>query len=637
MKQKIAKPVSPAQARVEGGLFGPILEGVRTRMLPYQWQVLNDEIPDVEKSHCIENFKIAAGRAQGEFYGFVFQDSDLGKWLEAVAYSLMAHPDAELERRADEAVEIMAAAQQPDGYLDTYFICNGLEKRWTNLRDCHELYCAGHLLEGAVAYYEATGKSRALDVLRKYIDYIDTVFGPEEGKLHGYPGHPEIELALCRLYDVTGEERYLRLASYFIETRGQKPFYFEEEQKKLKREFFANGAFGLKYSQSHLPVRQQKTMEGHAVRALYLACGMADVAMRTGDESLLEACRVLFENVTGRRMYVTGGVGSTYIAEAFTFDYDLPGDRAYAETCASVALVFFAGRMLRAELDGRYADAMERALYNTCLAGMSLDMTRYFYVNPLTVWPEADEKDPGKHHVVPERQPWLPCACCPPNLGRLLTSLPEYAVTVEGSRVAVHLYVSGTYQLTVQGQPVILKIETDYPQNGSVRLRLEGKAELALHRPGWCGEYCLKVDGREGQAREEKGYLFLAEPGTETVLEMEMPPVRVYANRRVRDLIGQVAVARGPVVYCAEEADNGDALHLLLLPKRAELKVVPGNRPGFAEIETEGYRILPDERALYVPCLSDRREKTPLRLIPYASWANRGKGEMCVFLRETEE
>ena len=333
--------ISPARAKVRGGVFGPILEGVREKMLPYQWQVLNDEIPDIEKSHCVENFRIAAGTSKGDFYGFVFQDSDLGKWLEAAAWSLMAHPDPDLERKADEAVELMAAAQRPDGYLDTYFSCTGLEKRWTNLRDCHELYCAGHLLEGAVTYYEATGKSRALEIMRKYADYIDSVFGPEEGKCHGYPGHPEIELALCRLYDATGEERYLRLAAYFINERGKTPNYFVEEQKKLDKPFFPlNTSFGLKYFQSHLPVRAQKTMEGHAVRALYLASGMADVALRTGDDGLFEACETLFDNVASRRMYVTGGVGSTYIGEAFTFDYDLPPDRAYTETCASVALVF---------------------------------------------------------------------------------------------------------------------------------------------------------------------------------------------------------------------------------------------------------------------------------------------------------
>jgi len=636
MNKHPAQWISPADARIRGGVFGPVLEGIRTKMLPYQWKVLNDEIPGVEKSHCIENFRIAAGTSKGEFYGFVFQDSDLGKWLEAVAYSLMACPDPELEKTADKAVDIMAAAQQPDGYLDTYFICNGLDQRWTNLRDCHELYCAGHLLEGCIAYFQATGKPRALEVLRKYIDYIDTVFGPEDGKCHGYPGHPEIELALCSLYDVTGEEKYLHLASFFVGERGKEPNYFVEEQKKLNKEFFLNGAYGLKYFQCHLPVREQSSMEGHAVRALYLASGMADVALRTGDESLFEACRRLFANVYRRRMYVTGGVGSTYIGEAFTFDYDLPSDRAYAETCASVALVFFAARMLRGELNGEYADAMEQALYNTCLSGMSLDQTRYFYVNALAVWPEADEKDPGKKHVVPERQPWLPCACCPPNLGRMLSSLSRYAVSAPEGMVAVHLYISGVYSLTIGGKPVTLTIDTDYPKSGSVILTMEGDTGLTLHIPGWCRKYAVTRGGKPASFREENGYLYLDGPfiDEKVILEMDMVPERIYANGRVRDCVGQAAVRRGPVVYCAEEADNGGSLHLLRLPRNAALRMA-GGFAGYQAVEADGVRIVPEDDCLYSPDPAMHTEPALIRLVPYCVWGNRGKGEMSVYLYET--
>ena len=635
MISKPAKWISPADAQVEGGLFGPVLQGVREKMLPYQWRVLNDEIPGIEKSHCIENFKIAAGKAEGDFYGYVFQDSDLGKWLEAVSYSLMASPDPDLEKKADEAIEIMAAAQQPDGYLDTYFICTGLDKRWTNLRDCHELYCAGHLLEGAVAYFRATGKPRALEVLRRYIDYIDSVFGPEEGKCHGYPGHPEIELALCSLYDVTGEKKYLRLASFFVEERGKQPNYFVEEQKKLGREFYPNDAYGLKYAQSHLPVRQQKSMEGHAVRALYLASGMADVALRTGDASLFDACKMLFDNVYNRRMYITGGVGSTYIGEAFTFDYDLPADRAYAETCAGVALIFFAARLLRGELKGEYADAMEQALYNTCLSGMSLDQTRYFYVNALTVWPEADENDPGKKHIVPERQPWLACACCPPNLARLLSSLPVYAVSLTDNLAVVHLYVSGRYQLEVHGKPVVLTIETDYPRSGKVMLSVEGETGLALHLPTWCREYSIHRNGETCDLQAENGYLYLNGPfkGETVELEMKMVPERVYVNKNVRDYVGQTAVRLGPVVYCAEEADNGPGLHLLRLPRSAQLSLSEGFAD-YAAVEAEGYRFCLKNGKLYSTDPAEEAEPVLIRLIPYCIWGNRGKGEMRVFLYE---
>lgn len=635
MNRNPAEWISPSDARIKGGVFGPVLEGVREKMLPYQWKVLNDEIPGIEKSHCIENFRIAAGKSSGDFYGFVFQDSDVGKWLEAVAYSLMAHPDPELEKAADDAVEIIAAAQQPDGYLDTYFICTGIEKRWTNLRDCHELYCAGHLLEGAVAYYRATGKARMLDVMRKYIDHICDTFGPEEGKCHGYPGHPEIELALCRLYDVTGEERYLGLASFFVDERGKQPNYFVEEQKKLGKEFYQNGAYGLKYAQSHLPVREQHSMEGHAVRALYLACGMADVALRTGDSELYGACERLFDNVYGRRMYVTGGVGSTYIGEAFTFDYDLPADRAYAETCASVALIFFAARMLRGELKGKYADAMEQALYNTCLAGMSLDQTRYFYVNPLTVWPEADEKDPGKQHVLPERQPWLACACCPPNLARMLSALPTYAVSAPEGFAAVHLYVSGEYNFEAGGKLVSLIIDTDYPRTGNIAITATGETGLALHLPVWCREWTLRRGGKPAAAEEKDGYLYLEGPfaGEKIELEMTIRPERIYANGRVRDCAGQTAFRRGPVVYCAEEKDNGDSLHLLRVPREAELAETEGFA-GYCAVETDGYRICPDDGPLYSPDPAQHTEPARIRLVPYCLWGNRGKGEMRVFLYE---
>ncbi len=634
-----AEMISPASARIQGGVFGPILEGIRKTMLPYQWKVLNDEIPGIEKSHCIENFRIAAGISQGEFYGYVFQDSDLGKWLEAAAYCLMAHPDPELEAEADAAVELLAAAQQPDGYLNTYFTCTDLTKRFTNLRDCHELYCAGHLLEGAVAYYEATGKSRVLEVLRRYIDYIADFFGPGEGQCHGYPGHPEIELALCRLYDLTREEKYLRLAKYFIDERGKQPSYYEEEQRKLSREFFANGAYGLKYFQSHLPVRRQTKMEGHAVRALYLASGMADVALRTEDEALFRACKTLFDNVTRQRMYLTGGVGSTYIGEAFTFDYDLPGDRAYAETCASVALVFFAARMLQGDLRGKYADAMEAALYNTCLAGMSMDMKRYFYVNPLTVFPEADEKDPGKQHVAPERKPWLACACCPPNLGRLLSSLPRYAVSVSENLAAVHLYVSGTYRIRAGERPVSLRIDTDYPRSGEIAITVSGEADLALHLPEWVHRYTLKKNGKPAEYREKDGYLYLSGPFSEDCLQMELEltPERVYANARVRDCAMQAAVRMGPVVYCAEEADNGDSLHLLRLPEKVPLRVIPEKLNGFSLLEAPGWRLEAADDRLYSTEHSVRRKAAVIRFIPYCLWANRGKGEMRVFLYESGE
>ena len=369
------------QVRLEDVFWGPVREIIRQEAIPYQWKALNDQIPDTEPSYCMRNFRIAAGKETGAHGGYVFQDSDVGKWLEGAAYSLRWHPDPELEQTVDDAIEEVVAAQQPDGYLDTYYIINGLDKRWTNLKDHHELYVAGHLLEGAIAYYEATGKRALLDAMFRFVAHIDSVLGPEEGKLHGYPGHPEIELALMRLYEITGDPAHLRLAKYFVDERGKAPLFFAGEEKRNGNpDYWKESPFRYQYYQAGLPVREQKNAEGHAVRAMYLYAGMADVARVTGDETLAEACRTLWRSAVNRRMYITGGVGSTEYGESFTFDYDLPNDTVYAETCASIALVFFARRMLKLEAKGEYADVMEKALYNGILSGMQLDGKKFFYV-----------------------------------------------------------------------------------------------------------------------------------------------------------------------------------------------------------------------------------------------------------------
>jgi len=625
------------RASFEGGFFGPIVSGVRDKMLPYQWLALNDRILDGEKSYCIRNFRIAASLEQGEHGGFVFQDSDLAKWLEAVAYQLCLSPDPALEALADSAISLVEKAQMPDGYVNTYFQLTDISKRWTNLRDDHELYTAGHMMEAAVAYWQATGKDRLLKVMRRMADHILGVIGPEEGKLRGYPGHEEIELALCKLYDVTGEEKYLRLAEYFINERGKEPNFFVQEQKRLGRDYLPGGAFGYTYGQHHLPIREQETLEGHAVRALYLLCGAADVALRTGDESLKEACRRLYRNVTGRRLYVTGGVGSSHIGEAFTFDYDLPGDTAYAETCASIALIFLCRRMLEIELLGDYADTMERALYNTCLAGMSLDMQRFFYVNPLSADPEASHRDDRKKHVLSVRPKWFGCACCPPNLARLLSSLALYAFSVRDRSVCLHLYVQGDFTLNAANGPVNLKVCTEYPRDGLVTLTLgEGDYDLLLHLPGWCREYSISRDGKLSEALIENGYLKIPGPflETEITLEMQMKPRHIYANERVREEIGKAALQRGPVVFCLEEKDNGPCLHQLSLSKNEPLIFdADSSLPGGMAIRAGGLRQKPASDELYTQT-PGHKEPAELAFIPYYAWANRGENEMAVWVRE---
>ena len=630
------RPVALRDVQVADGFFSRYADLVREEVIPYQWEALNDRIPGAEKSGCLRNFRIAAGQEAGEFTGMVFQDSDIGKWLEAVAYSLTTHPDAALERTADEVIELLEAAQREDGYLDTYFIVKDPKNRWKCLRDCHELYCAGHLLEGAVAYWQATGKDRFLNVMRRYVDYIATVFGRGEGQMRGYPGHEEIELALCKLYDVTGEKKYLDLAAYFIDERGRDPKYFLEELKTRGDAFHweGNDAQGMEYFQAHAPVREQTEAVGHAVRAVYLYSGMADVAMRTGDEGLLEACRRLCRNIADKRLYVTGAIGSTYIGEAFTFDYDLPNDTAYAETCASVGLIFFMKRMLEADGAAEYGDMMERALYNTVLAGMAMDGKSFFYVNPLEVFPEADEKDPSKRHVKTVRQKWFACACCPPNVARLLADLGSYIYRRKGSAVTADLFIGS--RLALPGGAELIQT-SEVPFGGKVTFTLRGAAQgfsLRVRCPEWAeGVTCT------APCRKENGYIAIQkdwQDGDSVTLVFGMEPRRIYANPLVRQDAGKVCLMRGPLVYCLEEADNGANLHLLRLPEGEPVEAVRGEGAlfGMTLLRAKGRRFVPHGSRLYAPDRQGREEEARLTFVPYFAWGNRDKGEMAVYVRE---
>ena len=625
-----------------------VRETARREGIPYQWKALNDEIPGAEPSRCMRNFRIAAGKMQGEHAGFVFQDSDIAKWIEGAAWSLRWHPDPVLEKIVDGAIEEVVAAQQPDGYLDTYYIINGLDKRWTNLKDNHELYCAGHMIEAAVAWYLVTGKRVLLDAMIRFVDHIDSVLGPEDGKLRGYPGHPVIEMALMKLYRVTGDPKHLKLARYFVDQRGQSPLFFEEEDERNRNRFYwKDSYFRYQYYQAGKPVREQEDAEGHAVRAMYLYSGMADVARETGDASLAEACRRLWNSVVSRRMYITGAIGSSEYGEAFTFDYDLPNDTIYGETCAAIGLVFFARRMLELEPESGYADVMERALYNGVLSGMQLDGRRFFYVNPLEVLPEASLKDHGKHHVKVERQKWFGCACCPPNIIRLVSSLEDYIASVRGSALYIHLYTGGDLEASVDGNPVRLETQTNYPWDGRIAITATPETPVSftlnLRVPGWCSAWALKLNGRPVSPAVTGGYLSLDRlwnPGDRLELSLEMPVSFISANPRIREDAGKVAVSRGPLVYCLEEADNGRDLHLLRLGKvrpeecRADWK--PGKLEGIVEITTPGLR----EDAggwgdtLYSAGKEISSSPVSLTWIPYYAWANRSPGEMLVWIRK---
>lgn len=634
--------------KIDDHFWSPYIQLAKEVVIPYQWEVINDRVPNAEESHAVKNFRIAAGLESGEFHGMVFQDSDVFKWLEAVGFSLQIQPDPQLEKIADEVIDILGLAQQSDGYLNTYFTLKEPENKWTNLAECHELYCAGHFFEAAVAYYYATKKKKVIDIACKFADCINRTFGPEENKIHGYDGHEEIELALFKLYKVTGNKKYLSLAQYFLEERGKEPYFFDLEWKKRgQTNFWPEGGLrelGKQYFQAHEPIKEQNAAEGHAVRAVYMCMAMADVAAEIGDEELYQACKRLWQNIIKKRMYITGGIGSVSIGEAFTFDYDLPNDTAYAETCASIGLMFFAHRMFRIEPKREYTDIMEKALYNTILGGMSKDGKSFFYVNPLEVNPEACEKNPIKHHVKATRQKWFACACCPPNITRTLTSLGQYIYAVNEDTVYTNLYISGEANISIGNQAIKLVQKTDYPWDEKISLQVFTKIEstftLSVRIPSWCSEYEIQMNGEDIHTEEKNGYVFIHRTwrnGDKIQLCLKMPILRVRANPRVKDAIGKVAIQKGPLIYCLEEEDNGSNLHEIYLPQNAELKMKFEKEllGGIAVIETEAKRVK-DEWVdeLYKTDKQVEMNTTNIRFIPYYAWANRSIGEMMVWVHE---
>ncbi|AZO96465.1 beta-L-arabinofuranosidase domain-containing protein [Halocella sp. SP3-1] len=631
------------------GLFYIKNEVVRKEVIPYQWKALNNEIADADPSNAIENFRIAAGETGGEFVGMVFQDSDVAKWLEAVAYQLTTNPDEELEKLADSVIDLIEKAQQPDGYLNTYYTIKEPDHKWTNLAECHELYCAGHMIEAAVAYYQASKKRKLLDVVIRFADLIAKKFGREEDKIKGYPGHQEIEMALIKLYKTTGNKKYRELAKYFIDERGKEPNYFDLEwEKRGKTSHWPDQEeiVDLAYFQAHKPVREQATAVGHAVRAMYMYCGMADVAKETGDKQLLEACKRLWNNVTKKQMYITGGIGSSGHLESFTFDYDLPNDTAYTETCAAIALIFFAQRMFHLDPKAEYIDIMERALYNGVLSGISEDGQKFFYVNPLEVRPGVCQQRHDHKHVKPVRQKWFGCACCPPNLARLLASIGQYIYSYNQDSVFVNLYIDSTVDLELNNNEMSLKQETNYPWDGNVKLTiLKAKKPhfvLALRIPSWCKQAKLKVNGEKINIAEliDNGYVYLNSSWTarDTVeLSLNMPVERVSANPQVRENIGKVAIQRGPVVYCLEEVDNGSNLPAIYLPDSTELKAAYRSDLLGGVTMIRGQAVKLDESAWSGRLYSTenlRYKPIEITAVPYFSWNNRQAGEMLVWINK---
>lgn len=552
----------------------------------------------------------------------IFWDSDVAKWIEGAAYFLLKQRDEELEARVDELIDRMEKHQWEDGYLNSYFTTVEPEERFQRRTD-HELYCAGHLAEAAVAYAQATGKRKLLEIVEKYMALIDRVFRQEHSAAFDTPGHEEIELALYRLYEYTGKECYRRLAEYFVDTRGtssrDETYDFTDQE----------------HMQSHLPVRQQKTAEGHSVRALYLYCAMADQARIDKDGEMARVCETLFENITRKRMYITGGVGSTHRGESFTFDYDLPEYTAYNETCASIALAMFCRRMWLLEADGKYADCAERAIYNTVLSGVSLSGDRFFYENPLSADPVRNAFNVSRAKGLQEHLPILSrvkvfdCSCCPPNLLRFVGSIADYMYSVSGNTIYAHCYMDAQGEMETSGGRMKLKQETGYPYDGKIRILTETEAtcEIALHLPSWAEQWKLTINGKEAEAVLRKGYLYVQREwkcGDCLELELDMGIRFWESNPRVIDTSGRIAVTRGPLVFCAEGIDNED-----LLLRDVRVKPMQEGKICFRQMEGTTLPVLEldaeareEEADLYVkPGKSLRNVK--LHLIPYFAWANR--------------
>ena len=620
---------------------------VRNAIIPYQWEAMNDRIPDAESSHCLENFKIAAGRAKGDFYGAVFQDTDVAKWLEAVGFSLACYPDEALEKTADEVIDLIADAQCEDGYINTYFTIKEPDKRWTDLCEGHELYTAGHLMEAAVAYYEGTGKRKFLDCMCRFADLICDTFGMEEGKIHGYPGHEEVEIGLIKLARVTDNLKYLKQAKYFIDARGVGENYFMKEMSRpdYKLIFPEFVDYTPEYSQSHLPVREQTTAEGHAVRAVYLYCAMADLAEAYQDEGLLNACKTLWNNIVEKRMYLTGGIGSSGYLERFTVDYDLPNEYNYSESCASIGLALFGLRMAQITGESQYMDVAERALYNTVLAGIALDGKSFFYVNPLEVWPSACMEGTSKKHVKPIRQKWFGVACCPPNIARTLASLGQYvyAQKPEKKELYVNLFVSNETELDWNDDKIFVKLQTEFPWVNAYSLEVKNVPadgmDLMLRVPDYAQDYQVKADGKlyEENKEPEKGYRRVhIEKDTKIEVSFAAPAKFVYANPQVRADSGKAAIVRGPLVYCLEEIDNSQNLPAIFVDTDAPLREEKSDLfGGIVTVKAKGKKIVESSVSdILYSGQKPQLEDVELTAIPYPYWNNRGEGEMLVWMKE---
>ena len=635
-------PLPVRSVHIDDNFWAPRIEVNRNHTLATVYRHLIE-------TGAIDNFDIVSSRKEGKFRGPFWSDSDVYKWIEGASWSLAQRPDPELEARVDDVISKIAAAQMKDGYLDTYFQLVYPEGRWKFLAFGHEMFCAGHMYEAAVAHYEATGKRTFLNVAIKHADHVNSVFGP--GKRNGQPGHEEIELALVKLYRTTGEKRYLTLAKYFIDHRGQKPSFFQTEYDRLEPDFRTNflgrtiglrtlydeffrkdpGRFDTQYSQDQIPVREQDKVVGHAVRAMYLYSGMADVAAETQDRGLFDALLRLYGDLTSKRIYVTGGIGPSAENEGFTRDYDLPNETAYQETCASIGVAMWGERMVGLTGDSQYADTMERALYNGFLSGVSLDGNTFFYDNPLY--------SAGKV----TRKQWFTVPCCPTNVARILPSIGKFIYSESEDGLWVNLYVQSRVTAG-KGSPIGLTQKTKSPWNGTVNLTVSTPPAreygLYLRVPSWAGSPTFKLNGRPIRPSVEKGYAVLRRQWADgDVVDADFPMNAhlLEANPNVLEDRGRVALTRGPFVYCLEQQDNTIDLDQIVVPRTAQFE------PRYDPSKLNGVEVLSAQALasssqnwsadLYRPVRPGQPQRAiTVHAVPYCVWNNRGAGKMSVWV-----
>lgn len=623
---------------------------IAEKAVPFQWKMISDqEKPEVvsettaggaaDKSNAIANFKIAAGQLKGKHHGMIFQDTDVYKWLETVAYVLQYKPSDKLKKLADKVIDLIGEAQDEDGYLSTRYQIDTPDLKFRQLQQSHELYSMGHYIEAGVAYYQSTGNQKALTIARKMADCIDQHFGNEKGKIKGYDGHPEIELALSKLYDCTQDKKYLDLANYFVEVRGTQPNFFAEQNSKndIKYDPFPDMRHASEnYFFDKLPVTEQKAVQGHAVRVLYYLTGVAHVARLTNNSKLMKAAEYLWQDITQKQMYITGNVGQTANGEAFTYDYDLPNKTDYGETCASVAMVMFARQMELMEENGKYGDIIEREIYNGALAGISLDGEHYFYANALEI-SKNSHLNPASAHLSMKRLSWFSCACCPANITRLIASIDKYIYIANDKYILLDQLISNKVLLD---HGLKVEVKSDLPWEGKVQVRISNpnnyRFEFKIRIPSWSKNYKITINEKESNVSPENGIITIPIETSEVIdLDLSMTAYLVHANPKVVEDQGKVAISRGPIIYCSEQVDNKGDYSCYSLPTTPQLTTEyrPDLLKGIEEVKVNN-AIYKEEKDLYSSVSDDKSEERQLTLVPYYAWANRTPGSMNVWFKQ---